>query len=104
MEFNHYEREIHRDNKRLATNFKDQYLYDKNETGDSGNTYWRCVEKRSGNMCGVRNTHDQREYFFEPDWSTHSSSKPRINSCEKDKDQADLTSNNINSANIAGDN
>ena len=35
---------------------KDQHFYNKNKTGDSGNTYWECVERRSGNGCGVRIT------------------------------------------------
>ena len=62
----------------------DQYLYNKNKTEDSVNTYWECVERRSDNGCGVRNTLVD---FFKPNWLTHPSSKTRINSCEQDQNQ-----------------
>ena len=64
MEFNHYRNGIHYDYTRCVTNFKRQYLYNKNKTGDSSNTYWQCVERRSGNGYGVRITLDQDEVFL----------------------------------------
>ena len=37
----------------------DQDLYHKNKTGDSGNIYWECVKRRSGNEFGV----DQHKFL-----------------------------------------
>ena len=34
----------------------DQYIYNKNKTGDNGNNYWECVERMIDNGCGTRNT------------------------------------------------
>ena len=29
----------------------DHYPYNKNKTGDSGNIYWECMKRMSGNGC-----------------------------------------------------
>lgn len=42
------------------------------KTGDSGNTYWECVERSSSNGSGVRITLDQCKDFFELGQDTHS--------------------------------
>lgn len=43
--------------------FNDQYIYNKNKTGDRGNNYWEYVDRRINNECGVRNTLDQNDIF-----------------------------------------
>ena len=40
-----------------------QYLDNKNKTGDSSNTYWESKKRRSDNGCGVRITLDQQKVF-----------------------------------------
>ena len=42
----------------------DQYLYNKSKTGDNDDTYWECMERRSGNECRVRITLNQHEVFL----------------------------------------
>ena len=87
----------------------DQYLYNKDKTGDSSNTYWECVERRSDNGCGVGNALDQDEDFFLHQTGQHTHPpNPELKAVEKmrtnmksDARNADLGTNNIVSANIA---
>ena len=73
----------------------EHYLYNKNKTGDSGNIYWECVERRSGNGC-CQQTHP-------PNPKLTAVKKIRAN-MKKDARNADLTTKCTVSANIAGSN
>ena len=87
---------------------KDQYLYNKNETGDNSNSYWGCMERRSSNGCGVRITLDHDEVFLNqigqhthpPNPELIAVKKIRTN-MKRDATNVNLTTNNIISANTA---
>ena len=43
---------------------KGHYIYSKTKTGNNGNTYWECVERRSGNGCKVKIVLDEGGNFL----------------------------------------
>ena len=73
----------------------DHYYYNKNKTGDSGNIYWECVDRRSDNGCG--------QHSHPPNTKLTAVEKIRAN-MKRDARNADPTIKCIVSANTAGEN
>lgn len=87
---------------------KNQYLFYKNKTGNNGNSYWECSERRNGNGCHARISLDENDELLTETEHTHppnpdevAARKVKLN-MKRDARLSNATTNTIIAANVAG--
>ena len=88
---------------------KDHYIYSKNKTGNNGNTYWECVERRSGNGFKIKIVLDEGGNFLNqtgehahPPNPEHIDVKKIRSDMKRDARETNTKTNNIITVDIAG--
>ena len=90
---------------------KGDYRYNKNKSGNNGNAYWECVERRSGNGCKVKIVLGEYDDFLNPTGEHMHPPNPEYTKAQRIRShmkrgsrKLDATTNNRIAANVAGAN